>query len=58
MRETTSTAELQRKAELYDLWEHVHIHVDNVYDFDNTLSAEKLKENLTDIINLEAYGHS
>ena len=57
MREPAMT-ELRMKAELYDLWEHVHIHVDSVYDFDNTMSAEELKTNLTEIINLETYGHS
>ena len=46
------------KAELFDLWEHVHLHVEAVYDFDTLLSASELKEQLTQIINLEAYGHS
>ena len=59
-RETNNTpdADLRMKAELFDLWEHVHIHVGAVYDFDTLLSADELKEQLTHIINLEAYGHS
>lgn len=54
----TGTEELRKKAELFDLWEHVHIHVGAVYDFDTLLSADELKEQLTHIINLEAFGHS
>ena len=54
----TGTEELRTKAELFDLWEHVHIHVGAVYDFDTLLSADELKEQLTHIINLEAYGQS
>ena len=54
----TRQEDLQMKAELFDLWEHVHLHVAAVYDFDTLLSASELKEQLTQIINLEAYGHS
>jgi hypothetical protein len=54
----TRQDDLQMKAELFDLWEHVHLHVEAVYDFDTLLSASELKEQLTQIINLEAYGHS
>lgn len=54
----TRQEDLQMKAELFDLWEHVHLHVEAVYDFDTLLSASELKEQLTQIINLEAYGHS
>jgi len=59
-RETNNTpdTDLQMKAELFDLWEHVHLHVAGVYDFDTLLSAAELKEQLTQIINLEAFGHS
>ena len=48
--------ELRDKAELYDLWEHAHLHVESVYDFDNTMSADELKQALVNIINLESYG--
>ena len=48
--------ELQDKAELYDLWEVVHQQTDNLYDFDNTLSAEQLKDGLREIISLESFG--
>lgn len=54
----TGQEDIQTKAELFDLWEHVHLHVEAVYDFDTLLSADELKEQLTKIINLEAYGHS
>ena len=57
-RETDTNTDIQKKAELFDLWEHVHTHVGAVYDFDTLLSADELKEQLTHIINLEAYGHS
>jgi hypothetical protein len=59
-RETNNTpdTDLRMKAELFDLWEHVHLHVAGVYDFDTLLSAAELKEQLTQIINLEAFGHS
>lgn len=48
--------ELQDKAELYDLWEVVHQQTDNLYDFDNTLSADQLKDGLREIISLESFG--
>lgn len=48
--------ELLYKAELYDLWEHAHLHVECVYDFDNMMSADELKQSLVNIINLESYG--
>ena len=54
MNETEPT--LQSKAELFDLWELVHIHADGVYDFDNTLTAEELKNELKEIITLESFG--
>ena len=57
-RETDTNTDIRTKAELFDLWEHVHIHVGAVYDFDTLLSADELKEQLTHIINLEAYGQS
>ena len=42
----------KEKAELYDMWECVH-KMDSVYDFDSSLSAEELKDSLSEIINLE-----
>lgn len=53
---TTADVDIRIKAELFDLWEHVHLHAEGVYDFDTLLSAGELKEQLTRIINLEASG--
>lgn len=44
--------DIAEKAMLYDMWECVH-KMDSVYDFDSSLSAEELKDNLSEIINLE-----
>lgn len=40
------------KALLYDLWDCV-ANLDTVYDFDNTLTAEQMIDELTEIINRE-----
>lgn len=43
---------LLEKAVLYDMWECVR-QFDGVYDFDTNLTAEALKDELSEIINLE-----
>lgn len=44
----------KEKAELFDMWDCVH-RLDSVYDFDTTMSAEELKDSLSEIINLELF---
>ena len=44
--------DIAEKALLYDLWECV-AQMDEVYDFDNTLTADQMIDVLSEIINLE-----
>lgn len=39
------------------LWDIVH-ELDNIYDFDSTMSSEDLIEDLKEIINLEAHSRT
>ena len=44
--------DIAEKALLYDLWDCV-AKMDTVYDFDNTLTADQMIDELSEIVNLE-----
>jgi len=48
----TQQKTLLDKSVLYDMWECVR-QFDGVYDFDTTMTADQLMDDLSEIINLE-----
>jgi len=45
-------AAVEKKADMWDMWEAVH-GLEELYEFDNTLSAQELADNLGEVVFLE-----